>query len=215
MGDTIAMAPDRELVDAAAALVNQALPAARELTSPRAEASVVLGCAAILDSIPGGRPAAMLAVLATRLQDRFRRHSTPDWPWPEASVTYENALLPRALIVAGRILESEPMVDSGLRSIDWLIDAQTAPNGHLSPVGNGWWRRGDEMSHFDQQPIEATALLLAAEAAYAVTGGIRYGAVMERSYAWFLGANDLGLYVADPARGACCDGLTPAGGQRE
>ena len=55
-------------------------------------------------------------------------------------MTYENAVLPRALIVAGRILESEPMVDRGLHSIDWLIDAQTAPNGHLSPVGNEWWR---------------------------------------------------------------------------
>ena len=36
-------------------------------------------------------------------------------------------------------------------------------------------------------------------------------AAMERSYGWFLGANDLGLYVADPARGACCDGLTQLG----
>ena len=39
------------------------------------------------------------------------------------------------------------------------------------------------MSHFDQQPIEATALLLAAEAARAVTGSARYEAAMERSYA--------------------------------
>ena len=131
-------------------------------------------------------------------------------------LTYENALLPRALIVAGRSLESEPMVDRRpAASLDWLIDAQTAPDGHLSPVGNGWWPRGGEMSHFDQQPIEATALLLAAEAAYAATGDARYAAAMERCYAWFLGANDLGLYVADPARGACCDGLTPTGGQRE
>ena len=67
------------------------------------------------------------------------------------------------------------------------------------------------MSQFDQQPIEATALLLAAEAAHAVTGDERYLAAMERSYAWFLGANDLGLYVADPARGACCDGLEETG----
>ena len=44
LGDTIATAPDRELVAAAAVLIDQALPA-RELTSPRAEASVVLGCA--------------------------------------------------------------------------------------------------------------------------------------------------------------------------
>ena len=153
----------------------------------------------------------MLELLATRLHDRFRRRSTPDWPWPEVSVTYENALLPRALIVAGRSLDSEPMVTAGLRSLDWLIDAQTSPDGHLSPIGNGWWPRDGEMSHFDQQPIEATALLLAAEAAHAVTGSDHYAAAMERSYAWFLGANDLGLYVADPARGACCDGLTPNG----
>jgi hypothetical protein len=211
LGDTIATAADRELVNAAAALIDQALPAARELTSPRAEASVVLGCAAAADSNTGGRAAAMLTLLATRLHDRFRRHSTPDWPWPEVSVTYENAVLPRALIVAGRILDSEPMVDHGLRSLDWLIDAQTSPNGHLSPVGNEWWPRDGEMSHFDQQPIEATALLLAAESAHTVTGGTRYAAAMERCFAWFLGANDLGLYVADPARGACCDGLTPQG----
>ena len=44
-----------------------------------------------------------------------------------------------------------------------------------------------------------------------MTGGARYVAAMERSYAWFLGGNDLGLYVADPARGACCDGLDRAG----
>ena len=41
LGDTIATALDRALVAAAAALIDQALPVARELTSPRAEASVV------------------------------------------------------------------------------------------------------------------------------------------------------------------------------
>jgi hypothetical protein len=211
LGDTIAVAPDRQLADAAAALVAKALPAARELAWPRAEASVVLGCAAIVESTPGGPPAVMLTLLATRLHERFLRHAASEWPWLEATVTYENALLPRALIVAGRILDSEPMVDHGLRSLDWLIDAQTAPAGHLLPVGNAWWPRGGEMAQFDQQPIEATALLLAAEAAHAVTGGARFEAAMERSYGWFLGGNDLGLYVADPASGACCDGLTPLG----
>ena len=211
LGDTIATARDRELVDAAAALIDQALPAARELTSPRAEASVVLGCAAIVDSAPGGRPAAMLQVLAHRLHGRFGRHATPDWPWPEVTVTYENAVLPQALIVAGQVLASEPMTNAGLDTLDWLSDAQTSPDGHLSPVGNGWWRRGDEISHFDQQPIEATALLIAAESAFAATGDARYLAAMERSYGWFLGANDLGIDIADPMRGACRDGLTRTG----
>jgi hypothetical protein len=130
------------------------------------------------------------------------------------AVTYENAILPRALIVAGRQLDAEPLVATGLRSLDWLIEAQTGPEGHLSPVGNGWWQRGGVKSAFDQQPIEATALLLAASAANAVTGDARYGEAMERSYAWFLGANDLGLSLADPARGACFDGLSAAGVNR-
>jgi hypothetical protein len=211
LGQASATPPDDRLVDIARALFDRALPAARDLTSPRAEASVVLGCAAILDSVPGGRPAAMLELLAHRLHDRFRRHATPDWPWPEVTVTYENALLPHALIVAGRVLASESMTNAGLDTLDWLIDAQTSPDGHLSPVGNGWWRRGDEMSQFDQQPIEATSLLLAAESVYAATGGAHYLAAMERAYGWFLGANDLGLALADPVRGACRDGLTRTG----
>jgi hypothetical protein len=211
LGQAIATPPNSRLGSIAATLFDQALPAARDLTSPRAEASVVLGCAAIPDSALGGRPVAMLELLAHRLHDRFRRHATPDWPWPEVTVTYENALLPHGLIVAGRVLASEPMTNAGLDTLDWLINAQTSPNGHLSPVGNGWWRRGDEMSHFDQQPIEATALLLAAESVYAATGGTHYLAVIERSYEWFLGANDLGLALADPVRGACRDGLTRTG----
>src|SRR4029079_4300457 len=127
LGDTIATAPDRQLVDAAADLLGRALPAARELTSPRAEASVVLACAAVHDSAPSGLPGTMLELLATRLHDRFQRLSTSDWPWPEGRVTSENGLLPRALIVAGRRLGSEPMVTAGLRSLDWLIEAQTSP----------------------------------------------------------------------------------------
>jgi hypothetical protein len=103
------------------------------------------------------------------------------------------------------------MVGTGLRVLDWLIDVQVASGGHLSPIGNGWWPRGGEKSRFDQQPIEATALLLATEVAYEVTRERRYLVALERAYAWFLGANDVGVPVADPGRGACHDGLTPGG----
>jgi hypothetical protein len=103
------------------------------------------------------------------------------------------------------------MIDTGLTVLDWQLDVQTTTDGHLSPIGNGWWPRGGAKSRFDQQPIEATAMLLAAESAYLVTAYDRYRSAMERSYAWFLGANDLGLDVADPVRGAGYDGLTPRG----
>ena len=152
--------------------------------------------------------------LATGLHAQFLTYARPGWPWPEDALTYENALLPRALIVAGHRLRAETMVMIGLQVLDWLIDVQIAPEGHLSPIGNGWWPINGERSKFDQQPIEATTLLLAAEAAYAATGNPRYRAAMERSYAWFLGANDLGVQIAHPGRGAGGDGLTPKGRNR-
>ena len=105
------------------------------------------------------------------------------------------------------------MVEAGLRGRSTgSSTSRPTDDGHLSPIGNGWWQRGGERSRFDQQPIEATALLLAAEAAYEVTGdralprgdGARLRVVPRR-------ATTSALPVADPARGACCDGLDADG----
>lgn len=228
LGETVAVAPDARLAERAEALFSRALPAAAIAVSPRAQASIILGCAAVAASRPTATPEpgrtrrvprtvavldaqAVMLRLATGIHVRFLTFARPGWPWPEATVTYENALLPRALIVAGTRLGATTMVRIGLQVLDWLIDIQLAPQGHLSPIGNTWWPRGGERSRFDQQPIEATALLLAAEAAFEATGQARYRAAMERAYGWFLGANDLGRRVAHPGRGASADGLTPVG----
>lgn len=226
LGETIATAPEARLVEQALELFARALKAASRVTSPRAQASVVLGCAAVarssaIASSTEVRDMALardvpvvMRTLATGLHAQFLTYAKPGWPWPEDALTYENALLPRALIVAGQRGRAETMVMIGLQVLDWLIDVQTAPEGHLSPIGNAWWPMNGERSRFDQQPIEATALLLAAEAAYAATGNPRYRAAMERAYAWFLGENDLGVRIAHPARGAGADGLTPKGKNR-
>ena len=211
LGELIAGAPDRPLVELAMALFLRALPATSRFVYPRAEASVVLGCAALLDAAPGGPPAAMLELLAGRIHHSYQLRATSTWPWLEDTLTYENAVLPRALVVAGRQLGRVAMTDTGLGALDWLIDVQATAEGHLSPIGNGWWPRYGERSRFDQQPIEATALLLAAESASVVDGSAHYRSAMERSYGWFLGANDLGIGLADPVRGACRDGLTRQG----
>lgn len=211
LGDTVADRPDPLVVDAATALFERALPAARRFRFLRAQASTVLGCAAMSGVRPQGDPAGTLELLATDLHDRFREAATPTWPWPESVLTYENALLPRALIVAGRRLGSDAMTATGLEALDWLIGIQTSPEDRFSPIGNGWWSRSGERSRFDQQPIEATTLLLAAESALVATGDPRYRVAMERGHAWFLGANDVGIEVAVPERGACRDGLMPSG----
>ena len=214
LGETIAGAPDPSVVEHATALFSRALPAATGLRALRALASTLLGCDAVMRSAPTSAIAEAYRLVARRLGSVFTASAMSAWPWPEDSLTYENALPVQALIVAGRRLDDGPLLDTGLRLLDWLIDAQTALEGHLSPIGNGWWESGGVPTRFDQQPIEATSLLLAAESAYTATGDERYREAMIRAYAWFLGDNDLGLRVADPERGACFDGLSPTGVNR-
>ena len=211
IGEAIAAAPDDELRRAALELWTLGLPGAGRLTSPRAQASVVLGCDAILRAFADEPARALLARFARGLDRRFRATASSDWFWPEDELTYENGLLPRSLIVAGLRLGSRDMVGTGIQALDWLLRVQTSASGHFSPIGNGWWRRGGVRSRFDQQPIEATAMLLAAAAALEATGESRFGAAMELAYGWFLGHNDHGRSVAHPARGAGSDGLTPGG----
>jgi hypothetical protein len=214
LGEVIADGPDGPLVESATSLFELALPAARGLTALRAQASVVLACAAthrVARSTASGAAGTAGRLMAMRLLARFEGRVGSSWPWPEPRLTYENARPARALIVAGRTFGSERMVGAGLAVLDWLIDIQTSSDGHLTTIGNGWWPCGGERSRFDQQPIEATSLLLAAESAYQATGEPRYRAAIERAYGWFLGANDVGVDVADPTRGAGYDGLTPDG----
>ena len=207
LGHAVAIAPDGGFVERASLLFGRAQPEAARVRSPRAAASVILACAAA----PDPQRTVVMRTLATDLHARFRSFARPGWLWPERVLTYEAALLPRAMIVAGQALTAQTMLAIGLQVLDWLIEESTAPDGRLSPVGNGWWADGGTRSQFDQQPIEATSLLLASQAAFAATGRDRYREAMERAYAWFLGANDRRVQLADPARGACRDALTRDG----
>lgn len=210
LGDAMA-APDDGMAQRARVLFAQALPMAKGVRALRARASVMLALDAAVRIESSQATVAAYDELARRLTARFERAVTPTWPWPETRVTYENALLPRALIAAGSWFGTASMVGIGVRTLDWLVEAQTAPAGHFSPIGNGWWAMDGDKSRFDQQPIEATATLLAAETAFTATGAVAYRNVMERAYAWFLGGNDLGIDVAEPDRGASHDGLTADG----
>ena len=210
---TVAGSPDPAIREAARRLYVRALPAARSLLHPRPVAQALIACDVAVEAGVGADSERTFELLAGRLAEVFRRpQAAPDWPWPEPTLTYENALLPRALIIAGQRLGDGSMMRGGCRVLDWLISVQTSPRGEFSPVGNaGWWPMGGQKSQFDQQPIEAMAMILAAETALTATGDARYRHAAEMAYGWYLGANDVGVAVAIPLAGACNDGLTPTG----
>ncbi len=189
----------------------EALPAALSLESPRAWAFALLGLHEYLRWFSGDRPAREARrKLANRLVALYRNNHSDDWRWFEDRLTYCNARLSHALLVTGHALSDKAMTRMALESLAWLADTQRAEDGHFVPIGSrGFYLRGQEKARFDQQPVEALAMVSACLDAYRFTGEIRWHKEAERAFEWFLGRNDLGLRLADPRTGACHDGLHP------
>ncbi len=183
----------------------------RSLSSPRALAFASMGLVSYLKRFEEDENARKdCERLVDRLMDGFRNNVTEEWPWPEDVVSYENARLPQALIVAGRHLDRKDYLDMGLRSFDWLFEIQTADDGHISPIGsNGWLTRDGSRADFDQQPVEVAALIDTAYQAYLATEELKYVDYMNRAFDWYLGGNDLEASLYDFQTGGCRDGLHP------
>ena len=193
----------------AAELFEQALPVVSGLTSPRAWAFALIGIDEYLQRLSGDRRANQIReLLTTKLMQRYSDAATEEWQWFEDVVSYANAKLSHALIVSGRSMNNAGMMETGLKTLRWLVRVQTSDAGSFRPVGsNGFFQRGKERALFDQQPIEAQATISACIEAYKTTGDITWAAEARRAFEWFLGRNDLGMALYDSSTGGCRDGL--------
>ncbi|HYR57255.1 MAG TPA: glycosyl transferase family 1, partial [Chthoniobacteraceae bacterium] len=118
------------------------------------------------------------------------------------------AKLSHALILSGHWTSNGDMLDIGLSSLRWLLEAQTAAAGHFAPIGcHGFWGQGGERARFDQQPLEAHAMVSACLEAFGVTRDDYWQTAAQRCFEWFLGRNDLGEPLYDPMTGGCRDAL--------
>jgi glycosyltransferase involved in cell wall biosynthesis len=190
-------------------LFHAALPAVAGFTSPRAWAFALLGIDEYLRAFQGDSTVQTTgAELAERLLSLFRRASGGDWPWFEDSVTYSNARLSQALIVSGGWMENAEMQEAGTRSLQWLAEIQCTETGDFAPIGsNGFYRRGARKALFDQQPVEACAMVSGCLAAGRMTGDGKWTQHARRAFSWFLGHNHLQQPLYDPATGGCRDGI--------
>jgi hypothetical protein len=154
-----------------------ALPAVAGFTSPRAWAYTLLGVEEYLRAFEGDRSVESAGkAIAARLLGRYHDSKKPDWSWFEDSVTYCNARLPQALLLAGARMHHEGMIASALESLGWLFAIQRTPDGYFSPVGSdGFYPRGSPKASFDQQPVEACAMVSACLDAQRVTQDAMWG----------------------------------------
>jgi glycosyltransferase involved in cell wall biosynthesis len=213
LGTVVGRSTDEGLVGVASPLFERALPAVMTFEYPRAWAFALLGIDEYLKRLGGDRGVQQIREeLAKRLMARFESARANDWLWFEDELTYDNAALARALLLAGAGMGKQRYVAVALTSLKWLTDIQRPEGAHFVAIGsNSFYKQGEERARFDQQPVEAYSTVAACLDAYRVTGNSNWRAQAQVAFDWFLGQNDLHLSMIDPATGGCYDGLKPDG----
>jgi len=182
-----------------------------ETTSPRAWAFAIIGIYEYLQRFAGDRRVTQVQEeLANRLLVLYQNNRADGWNWFEDRLTYCNAALSHAMLLSGQLLPDPAMIEAGLESLNWLADLQRSDTSgrHFVPIGsNGFYQQGGERARFDQQPVEAQAMVSACLEAHRLTGEKSWHTEARRAFEWFLGRNDLHLPVYDPTTGGCRDGL--------
>jgi glycosyltransferase involved in cell wall biosynthesis len=209
LGVGVGRSPYRSFQIMAGQLFALALPALTEFTSPRAWAFGLIGIHEYLRRLSGDSLVNQTReTLTSRLMELFERTAQPDWRWFQEDLTYDNAKLPHALILSGRATGQQAVLERGLQALRWLTELQISEKGHFRPIGtNGFYRRGGMRANFDQQPIEAQAMVSACLEAYRATSDLWWYEQAQRAFDWFIGWNDLGLELCSPKTGGCRDGL--------
>lgn len=190
-------------------LFERGLPGVESFSSPRAWAFTLLGIREYLHRFPGNSDAqSMREVLTLKLLGCWKSCATENWPWFESTATYDNARLCQALILSGQSMPHPEALEIGLRSLGWLVSVQRTQAGHFRPIGsNGYYARDGAHADFDQQPMEAHAMVSTCLEAFRATHDASWSHEAKRAFEWFLGRNDLGLPLYDSSTGGCADGL--------
>jgi hypothetical protein len=167
-------------------------------------AFAALGADEVLVARPGHRAA--LSILADTADIVGQLPHDTSWPWPDARLSYANAVLPDVMIAAGTALERSALVTDGLDLLAWLLEHEST-DGHLSVTPVGGSAPGDTRPAFDQQAIEVATLADACARAWMVTRDQRWADGVAGAVRWFVGDNDAQTPMFDPSSGGGYDGL--------
>ncbi|CAN5341422.1 glycosyltransferase family 4 protein [soil metagenome] len=208
LGYLISSAPNNSYREFATELFIRSVPHFRQLHHLRGIANTIIGLAFYLKGHPDDeRMMKELIELTNTLLKAYEQHRGRYWHWFEEKLTYDNAILPLALLHSCEVSGDANVKIVAIESLDFL-DSLTLNNGFLSPIGNqGWYHRGGKIPVFDQQAIETMAMVLMYFQAYQNTHNPAYIEKMFISYQWFLGENVLRVPLYDHETKGCCDGL--------
>jgi hypothetical protein len=214
IGHTAHEARDARLREWAAALFARAAPHLLDMTSPRAMAFLVLGAEKML-----ARDTSNVCArdVIHRCAERFAAlpldgpRDDKGWTWFEDVLSYDNARIPQALFALASLSGERKFASVAVAHLSWLCTTHTTPKGVFRPAGSEGFSLRFECRPFDQQPLEAWAMIDACSAAMLFAPSDEWRDMAHRAYGWYLQRNDRGIAIADPTTGSCYDGLMAQG----
>ena len=215
LGYLIGNAPDDSYLQTGKLIFFDASPHFEKIESVRGIANTMLGISYYLKENPSDESMIkVLRNLAGKLIDHYEENRSPGWHWFEPILTYDNGLLPLALLHAAEILGDDKISKIAMESMDFLTGL-TLKDGYLSIIGNEeWYEKGGKRSMYAQQPVDALAMILMYQQAFYLTNDKEYLSKLFSCFMWFLGQNDLRMSLYDFETKGCFDGLEKYGVNR-
>jgi glycosyltransferase involved in cell wall biosynthesis len=220
LGETARLASNGELRAWAQGLADRVIPHVKGVHALHALSFCALGLASLANARrEDAQWRAALTHCGETLNGALSQTRRPGWFWFKSTLCYDNARLPQGLIAAGRVLAQPEWQKNGLAALAWLAEIQTGPTGCFMPVGNeSFGAPYAAPAPFDQQPLEAAAMVEACLDAADLSGAAEAKAFWreeaERAYAWYFGGNILGARMVTADGAGCFDGLSRQGPNR-
>jgi hypothetical protein len=101
-----------------------------------------------------------IRALSAEMLHSYEDARAPDWEWFEDIMSYSNARLPQAMLLAYDAIGEPQLLSCGERTLGFLWDAVITPKGVINVIGNdGWYIRDQQRAISDEQAIDVGALV--------------------------------------------------------
>lgn len=178
-----------------------------QIKSPRSIAFIIKGLYYYSRVYPSAEVDAYIGLLANKLADCYHRTVDREWLWFETYLTYDNSILPEAMLLAYLALDRKEYKEIAYESFEFLLN-KLFIGDYIQVVSNqGWMHKGKGSHGFGEQPVDVAGTVIALNTFYQVFKDEKYIRMQTNAFNWFLGNNHLQQIIYNPATSGCYDGL--------
>ena len=208
LGYTLRFPPETLHFEFAKELFLKAVSHFKVINSLRGIANTLIGITHYLKIFPSDKEMKVLMFeLSAKLENAFLTNSKEDWQWYENQLSYDNAMLPLALLCVSEF-DCQPKYLSIAEKSMRFLEKVTLKEGRFSLVGNdNWMKKGEKKADFSQQAIDILGFVLYYGKAFYLTKDTENINKQRIAFSWFLGNNDVFIPLYDDQSKGCSDGL--------